>query len=84
VITDLIVHAFLAGVGTLLGFLPDAGTGRIDQQASSSAAAWGTTANGFFPVTVTVFVLLALLVLETALLLWDLVVWIYHQFWGSE
>lgn len=83
-ITDLIIQAFMSGIGTLLGFLPETGPGDIDAQASASAVAFGTTANGFFPVHTIVVVLLALLALEIALLTWDLIVWIYHQFWGSD
>ena len=83
-ITDALIDAFLATVGAVLGLAPETGLGGMDEAASANVTGFITAANGFLPISVAVVVLLALIALQLLLLSWDLLVWLYHQFWGSD
>jgi len=81
VITEAIVSAFLSALSAVLGVLPD-----WDPPAVAGTTGMGVVARAaaVFPVGSLVWAIVALLALELALQLWDLGVWVWHQFWGSS
>lgn len=84
-VTEAIVSALIGILQGLVSPLPtmtvDAST--INTQATS-AGALASAMNGYAPVQ-TLGVALALVFgVKVALLGWQVVVWIYHQFWGSN
>lgn len=85
-ITDAVVQSFLAAVSALLTLvpaftLPDflAGEGA----ANTVAQGW-RAANGVLPVYTIAQTLTAYLLVLLGLRLWDVAVWVFHQFWGSS
>lgn len=81
----------LLGIATSLvewfaGLVPDFG---LDLSTLDLTAAWvalgmGVAAlNGWVPALLAFGELAMLLSLQVAMSVWGLIVWIYHQFWGS-
>ena len=83
-ITDLIIRAFLGGINALLALLPSWSAPTAESNGSLVFGRFVAEANGILPITT--MVQIASLALSLRLLMsgWDLVVFIYHQFWGSE
>lgn len=83
-ITDAIVSAFLGALEALLSLLPDTGPVVVSGASTTAVTGWAGAANSWVPVTLIVGVLGMLIAVELALVLWDLIVFVYHQFWGSD
>ncbi len=80
-ITDAILTALLGGLSALLGLAPVITI--PDLQASSIVTAIAA-ATGFVPVAAMVTMLLAYLAVMVGMQGWELVAFVYHQFWGSD
>lgn len=84
-ITDFLLET-LAGI--ILGLLTPLPKHTIDMGGlAGSASDVGATAaalNGYAPIASLGIALSVLLGLKLALLSWQAIVWIYHQFWGSN
>lgn len=53
-------------------------------QSSASVGAMAAQANGWFPVAVVGWCLVFIFALKVFLLAWRVIVFIYHQVWGSN
>lgn len=80
-IIDLIVSAFLALIDGLVSLFPSF---TMPDELILTALTPVLQLNPFFPVVTLFTTLIAAMVIELALRGWDLTVWVYHQFWGSE
>lgn len=86
-ITEALLGMVVDLVEWLVTLLPDFG---VDLSTLDFAGAWESIAgaalalNGWVPVTVQLGVAAMLLVVLVAMSGWGLVVWVYHQFWGSD
>lgn len=80
-ITGLVVTALLASLDALLSLLPGF---TIPVSSTSTVGELGWTLNQFLPVAVLCTAALAVLGWYALMNLWNLVVWVYHQFWGSD
>jgi hypothetical protein len=82
-ITDFVVSSFLAAFAALFGLIPAVGSapshGAFDGVAQQVVAF-----NDIFPLVTLLEVLGIILALEVAIYLWDLILFVYHQFWGSD
>ena len=83
-ITDLVVQALLAVVGSVVTLIPGGASVTFMDNVSVSVLGWVRAGNGFLPVSMALTCLMGLLALQLALGLWDLILWIYHQVWGSS
>lgn len=81
-ITDIIISAFVAGIGALLDLLPTWTIPTIPVTSAPITAA--EQLSRVFPVMSVVVVLLLILGLKVLLGAFDVAVWVYHQFWGSS
>lgn len=87
-ITDAIANAFFGALGALFTLIPDTGVlaGFTSEQTDNGYAlgnAFGLL-DASVPIATLVAAAAMLLLLEIALQGWDLIVWIFHQFWGSD
>lgn len=82
-ITDFLLSGLFGALNLLLGLLPNWSlpdfTG-IEQDISG----YMNEANRVFPVDTFIYVILGAIALKLLMVALDLVVWIYHQFWGSD
>lgn len=84
-ITEALVHFVGQSLRAVLGLIPTWNP-PVDPFTGSAYAVGGMAGalNGYFPVS-TILVCLTLLVgLKVALLGWRLIVFVYHQVWGSD
>jgi hypothetical protein len=82
VITEFLLVGFLAGLDAVLSLLPT--FDMPEPNTYLSGFRFITKANEVVPVVTLTVCIVALFAVELAMRAWDLVVWIYHQFWGSE
>ena len=75
-------------VGIVLGLIEPLPTYTLDVELltvqAEQVGAMASSLNGYVPVTQIGLALLLLVGLKLALLLWQTLVFIYHQFWGSS
>lgn len=84
-ITDAVVVFLLQSVRAVLALVPGwAPPPDAFGQVSVSLGALAAVGNGYFPVVVTGVCLVLVLSLKVALLAWRVVLFVYHQFWGSN
>lgn len=83
-ITDFVLDAIFGGIGALLGLAPSV---TFPDTSGGTSGAWGIgiihNMNNIVPISTAVSCLLALLALRVAMQAWDILVFVYHQFWGS-
>lgn len=82
-ITDFIIGAFVSGIGALLSLVPSVTIPDAGETFTQFAGVIGR-ANKVFPILVAVTCLGAIVTLKIALTAWEFIVFVYHQFWGSE
>jgi hypothetical protein len=82
VITDALIGTFLTLLDALVSLFPSWTPPVLS--ASTGAVAAVQQASAIFPVASMVQALVACLLLLVLLQGWDLVVWVFHQFWGSD
>lgn len=80
VIVDLIVSALLAGLDALTSLLP---TVTIPVGSQVHVGSLAVELGRVVPVAQIILGLSACIGLRLVMYGWDLVVWVYHQFWGS-
>lgn len=84
-ITEAVIRVLAGGVRIILGLIP---TWEPPPDAFESSAyevgAMAGALNGHLPVAVAGVCLVLLLALKVFLLGWRALVFIYHQFWGSQ
>lgn len=87
----MVVEALLSIVMNLVEFfvslVPDFGLDLGDIDVAGAVDAIGNGAaglNGYVPFTVAIGVAVMLLILQIAMSGWGFIVWLYHQFWGSD
>jgi hypothetical protein len=80
-ITDLVVTALLAALTALTSLLPPV---PVPVASSTRFGELGYTLNQFLPIVQIATAALACLAVYAAMNLWNLGVWVYHQFWGSN
>jgi len=83
-ITEALLQVVVAIAASLVSLVPavDWDTGSFEQTTFS----WGSSLGGFnnyFPVTAVFAAVALLFAVWLTMAGWNLVVWIYHQFWGS-
>lgn len=80
-ITDLIVGGFIGFIRALTNLVP---TFTLPvPTGNGSVLALSGSLNSIIPLNHIVIALLACIVVRLALVGWDAIVWVYHQFWGS-
>lgn len=82
-VTDAILGALFAGIGALLSLFPTFTLPTIDGSHNQAILAVAQL-NRVVPISTVIEALLAVLGVRLLLSGWDFVVWIYHQFWGSD
>lgn len=81
-ITNLIVTAFLASIDALTSLFPSFSMPSFP--AASSAISAVANLNMLFPVCTLILCITSAVVIMIALYGWDAILWVYHQFWGSD
>lgn len=82
-IVDAVVSWVVTGLTAILGLIPSV-TLPGEGSSYSQVAGWAYSANQVFPVGAAFAGLLTGIVVEAVIRGWDLTVFIYHQFWGSD
>lgn len=82
-ITEFIINVFLASLDALTSLIPSF---TLPSFSENGTGAFGTIGklNGLFPVMTLILCLASALIVILALNVWDLTVFIYHQFWGAN
>lgn len=84
-ITEALLTFMAEAVGAVLGLVPQWEPPTEALAASSSSlGASAARANGYFPVVTLGACLVLVLGFKVFLIVWRLVVFIYHQIWGSD
>lgn len=86
-ITDAVLNFFYRLLRFIIGPLTRASDATLPAgiaSAISSAGAYLQNINRFFPVSTLLAILTALAAIEVGIFTYKLVVWVYHQFWGSS
>lgn len=82
-ITDFVLNAIFGGISALLSLAPEASL-----PPTSSGGGWEIglvhNLNNIIPIGTMASCLLALLALRIAMQGWDIAVFVYHQFWGTD
>lgn len=86
-VTEVLLTLVVGFVEWFVGLVPDFG---LTLNTLDLAGVWsglGTAAsglNGWVPLTAMVGSLVAYLTVQVVMSVWGLIVWVYHQFWGSD
>lgn len=83
-ITDFVLNAIFGGIDALLSLAPNVGAPDTSAEVQRWNFALLDASNRVIPTKAMATVLLALLALKVAMLAFDAVVFVYHQFWGSQ
>lgn len=83
-ITDLIVGGFLSFIATILSWLPEWDFPSLDNVVPGSLASSLGSVDNILPLLQIMLIFAAYLSVRLALIAWDGIVWVYHQFWGSS
>lgn len=84
-VTEALIGFFMQAIRAVVRILPVWSPPAEDLTAvSTEVGAWGARADGYFPVTVLGVCLAVVFAVKVGLLAWRVVVFIYHQFWGSD
>lgn len=83
-ITDAIIQALLGGISALIGLMPAyALPSQLISDNSLIVGQYAAGADKIFPLTTVINIIGLALTLKVLMLGADLIIWIYHQFWGS-
>lgn len=82
-ITKILVTAFLASLNALLTLLPSWTLPDMDD-GGQIVGTYVYFINFIFPVVTILTVITASFALRGIMSGWDLIVWVYHQFWGGD
>lgn len=86
-ITETLLRVAVGLVSWFASIVPDFG---LDLGSLDVGAFWAdlgarvAALNGWVPVLAAGGVAVAFLIVQVAMSVWGLVVWVYHQFWGSD
>lgn len=80
-IISLIISAVVAAISALLSLFPSFS---IPTQGAADVGQLAGTLNQFLPMTSIAGAALAVLGVKVAVYVWNLIVFVYHQFWGSD
>lgn len=84
-IFDAIVRFLGQSVRAVVGLIPSWSPPASDFATSAGQfGALAFRANGYFPVAVLAWCLVLVLALKVFLLAWRVIVFLYHQVWGSD
>lgn len=86
-VTEALLSLAAGLVAWFVSLIPDFGLslGALDLSAMWTGLGEKVSAlNGWVPVTAMVAALVIYLTVQVVMSVWGLVVWIYHQFWGSD
>lgn len=84
-VTEALLQLVVAIAASLVSLIPSVDWDTSDFQQTTFA--WGSSLGGFnnyFPVTAVFGAVALLLAVWLSMALWNGVVWVYHQFWGSD
>lgn len=83
-VTEALLVILAASARGLFALVPavDIGLGLFEQ--AYQVGTWFTALNRYVPMGAVIGVLFMLLALKLFLFGWRVVIWIYHQFWGSS
>jgi hypothetical protein len=85
VITEALISFVAQAARAVLGLVPQwSPPAHAFGQMSHAFGAYAAVGNGYFPVVVTGVCLGLVLALKVGLLAWRVVIFVYHQFWGSN
>lgn len=86
-ITETLLTLSVNFMTWFVGLVPDFG---LSLNALDLSGMWGNIGssvaglNGWLPVTATGLSLVIYLTVQVVMSVWGLIVWVYHQFWGSD
>lgn len=80
-IIHAIIMAVLGCIDALVSLFPS--WSMSDVISNNGALSWAAAMENLFPVSAILMSLSLILLVKTALSVWGLGVWVYHQFWGS-
>lgn len=84
-ITDLIITAVLGGINALLSLMPNWQLPTATENGfGGQIGQYAAMVDEFFPISTIVQIFLSWLGLRLLLAGWDFIVFVYHQFWGSN
>ena len=86
-ITQVLLTLTVNFVEWFVALVPDFGLSLKTLDLSGAFEGIGEKAsalNGWLPVTAMLGALAVYLTVQVGMSVWGLVVWVYHQFWGSE
>lgn len=81
-ITDFILSAIFSGINALLSLAPAMTLPTMNDQSSFFGIV--KEADGIIPIFEIAIGLTAVLAVRIGLQGWDLIVFVYHQFWGGD
>jgi len=85
VVTEALISMMVGVVNGFLSLVPAwAPNTSALTNSGTNIGAWAMAWNGYFPVAVLAACLLLVLAVKLALLGFRTLVWVYHQFWGSD
>lgn len=82
-IIDWILTAISAGINALISLGPSITIPTWDA-TNTNATTIVMTLNGIIPIYALMVSFFAILAVQLLLQIWDLIVFVYHQFWGSD
>lgn len=82
-ITEFLLNGIFGGINALLGLMPDYVLPENTDGDKYSIGSYAAYANSVFPLATLVQITGLAIGLRALLQGWELIVWIYHQFWGS-
>lgn len=83
-ITDLVVTAILGAISALVGLIPSWTLPGMDSTNGHVVGQYLYYTNTIVPMFTIVGILAASIALRGILAGGDLIIWIYHQFWGGD
>lgn len=81
-ITDAFFGAIFGSLNALLGLIPAIGLPPADDQ--TGVIVWAGALSLVFPLAHLAIAMGSVIATRIGLQVWDLTVFIYHQFWGSD
>lgn len=83
-ITDLVVTAILGALTALLSLVPSWTAPTMEGSSGLILGQYLSRMNTVLPMGTIVSIIAASLALRLILASWDSIVWLFHQFWGSD
>jgi hypothetical protein len=81
-ITDFLLNVLFSGINALLSLVPSVSIPDVGANQNYMSSMYAL--NRIVPVEWTAIVILAYFSTKVSLQVWDMIVFVYHQFWGGD